>query len=506
MQRHHSFEPYLLRGRLRGRASSGWIVALVGGALASLAASGCGGDDEPNDGARGGRGGSSSAGKGGGGTSGSAGGAARGGRSGSGGAAGSDAEAPSSGSGGTAGGEGGEGGTTHPAGGSPAGNAGEPGDEAGSGGTSGNGASGSAGKGMVIDTDSYDGRQIFRYETFGNEQLWTGTLRLHEAISAALDPVTALGLGLKVDASALPANILETADLSDPATTVALIGLDAVIGVKGTVGDDGELSSVGITCALCHTDVDDSVMEGVGLRIDGAANRDLDPGAIIALSPGLAGNTEALAVLNGWGPGFYDPRWNIDGIDAPVVIPPIYGLAGVPLETYTGDGPVSYWNAYVAVTQMGGQGQFFDPRIDVAVVWSPDLVTPKLPALFAYQMTLEPPPVPASAFDATAAARGKTLFEGAARCGTCHSGETLSDAAETLHAPEETGMDATTAERSATGLYRTTPLRALLAHPPYFHDGSAGTLPAVVTHYDTTLALGLDTNQQADLVEYLKSL
>jgi len=431
---------------------------------------------------------------------------------------GDDDDAPPPGTGGTSGkgGTGGKGGSTGGKGGT-GGNAGKggmagkggsaDGGEGGEGGTPGTGgAGGTGGKATLIDPTDFDGQEVFRYDTFGDEQFWTGTLRMHEAIQAALDPTTALSLGLKVDAAALPDGILETADLTDPATTVALIGLDAVLGVKGTVSDDGELLSVGITCALCHSDVDDSVMPGIGMRVDGAANRDLDPGAIIALAPGLAGMTEALEVLNGWGPGYYDPRWNMDGINSPVLIPPIYGLDGVPVETYTGDGPVSYWNNYVATTQMGGQGQFFDPRIDVTVVYEPDLVTPRLPALFDYQMTLEPPEVDTSLFEDAAAARGQALFTGKATCSGCHSGERLTDAGGKLHAAEETGMDPVTAERSATGMYRTTPLRALLAHPPYFHDGSAASLAAVVTHYDTTLALALSAEEQADLVQYLSSL
>jgi hypothetical protein len=415
--------------------------------------------------------------------------------------------------------EGGRGGTS--SGGSNAGGEGGTGGDAASGGSGGGGASGGsggsgqagepaeggqAGQGSLIDPSTFNGQWVFRHDTFGDEAFWTKQLRLHEAIQAALDPTTALGLGLKVDASVLPAGILDTVDLTSPATTVALLGLDAVVGVKGTVDSSGNLRSVGITCALCHSTVDDSVMPGIGARVDGAANRDLDPGAIIALSPGLAGDQAKLDVLNSWGPGFYDPRWNQDGINHPVLIPPIYGLSGVPLETYTGDGPVSYWNAYVAVTQMGGIGTFFDPRIDVAVIYDNDLVTPKLPSLFEYQMSLEPAAVAASEFDAAAAERGAALFAGTANCSSCHRGERLTDAAETLHAAAETGMDGVTAERSATGLYRTTPLRALLAHPPYFHDGSAATLADVVTHYDSALSLGLDADQRADLVEYLKSL
>jgi hypothetical protein len=369
-------------------------------------------------------------------------------------------------------------------------------------GAPGNGEGGST----LIDTHQYDGKQVFRFDTFGDEQFWTGTLRLNEAIQAALDPLTALKLGLKVDADVLPAGILDQVPLDDPATTVALIKMNAVVGVQGQVDAAGNLLSVGVTCALCHSNVDDSVMPGIGSRLDGHANRDLDPGAIIALSPGLAGNKAALDVLNSWGPGMYDARWNQDGINAPVQIPSIYGLKNVPLETYTGDGPISYWNAYVAVTQMGGQGTFFDPRIDVAVVYSNDKVTPKLPALYAYEVSLEPPAVPAGSFNAASAERGKALFTGAAKCSTCHSGPAYTDAAERLHAAAETDMDSTAAKRSATGLYRTSPLFALAQHPPYFHDASAKTLADVVTHYNSALSLGLTADQQKDLTEYLKSL
>jgi hypothetical protein len=482
----------------------GLAIAMFGALSVAAATGGC--DDDGDDdatGAAAGRSGAGSSGKGG--KAGASGASGKGGSSaGTAGSKGGTSGAPAAGDAGEAGERGGAGeggaGTSNASGGT-SGEAGEAG-----GGTSG-GTGGSGGTtNNVIDPDMFDGQEVFRYDTFGDEVFWTGTLRLHEAIQAALDPVTALALGLKVDADALPDGILETADLGDPATTVALIGLDAVVGVKGTVDSAGNLTSVGITCALCHSDVDDSIMDGIGVRIDGAANRDLDPGAIIALSPGLAGMDEVLAVYDSWGPGRYDARYNHDGLNEPVLIPPIYGLAGVPLETYTGDGPISYWNSYVAVTQMHGQGSFFDPRIDVAVVYETDLVTPKLPALFEYQTSLEPPAVPGSAFDAAAAARGQTLFAGDARCSTCHSGDTYTDAATTLHAAGETDMDPTHAERSATGMYRTTPLRALLVHPPYFHDGSAATLADVVTHYDTALALELTVEERSDLVEFLKSL
>jgi mono/diheme cytochrome c family protein len=356
--------------------------------------------------------------------------------------------------------------------------------------------------------DEFDGQQVFRHDTFGDEQQWTDTLRMHEVIQTAVDPTTALSVGLKVDSEKVPASVLESPDLPEmltqPSTTVALIGFDAVLGIKGTVDDQGNLVSVGITCALCHSTVDDSVMPGIGRRMDGPANRDLDPGKIISLSPAMQ-DAAVQAVLLSWGPGYFDPRWNQDQINHPVLIPPIYGLEGVALETYTGDGPISYWNNYVAVTQMGGQGKFSDDRLGIEVDQSPDLVTPKLPALSEYQVSIPAPAPPAGSFDAAAAARGKTLFEGAATCSTCHSGANLTDA-PMLHDAAETGMEPVSAQRSATKKYRTTPLRALWQHAPYFHDGSAETLAAVVDHYDTQLSLGLTSAEKGDLVEYLKSL
>ncbi|HEY6728962.1 MAG TPA: hypothetical protein VI197_33360 [Polyangiaceae bacterium] len=400
-------------------------------------------------------------------------------------------------------GDAGSGGNAGNAGTTSSGGAGGSGGDGGAGGSfAAGGTAGAAGAG-AHPPEFTDGQDIFRYDTFGDEQVWTDVLRMHEVISEAVSPSTALSVGLKVDAEALPEGILEEVDLDDPATTVALLGLDAVVGLRARV-EDGVLVSVGITCALCHSNVDDSVMDGIGKRLDGFANRDLNPGAILALSPFYA-DEEAQEVLTSWGPGFFDPRFNQDGINHPVLIPSIFGLADVPLETYTGDGPISYWNSYVAVTQMGGQGQFFDPRIGVEVFQSPDRVTPQLPALYDYQVSLETPAPPAGSFDPDAAARGQALFEGEAGCSDCHRGTALTDAGMRLHAPEEVGAEPLTAERSATGLYRTTPLRALWQHPPYFHDGSAATLEAVVEHYDTHLSLGLEAEQKTDIVEYLKS-
>jgi hypothetical protein len=356
-----------------------------------------------------------------------------------------------------------------------------------------------------------DGECIFRHDTFGDEQLWTDVLRLHEVV-ATLPPTGALGVGLKVDVDAVPAEVLAAADLDDPATTLALIGLDAVVGVRGVVAD-GQLTRIGITCALCHSTVDDSAAPGIGHRLDGWPNRDLDPGAILALTPGLPTLAAQLGVepdaaraaLTSWGPGRYDARFNQDGRSNPVVLPPAYGLRDVALETYTGDGPVSYWNAYVAVTQMGGHGNFVDERLGLDIRQEPDRVTPMLPALRDYQFSLEPPAPPAGSFDPEAAQRGATLFAGAAGCAGCHSGDAFTDA-PVLHAPAETGMEPVEAERSVSGAYRTTPLRGAWQHPPYFHDGSAATLADVVDHYDETLDLGLNGGQRADLEQYLRSL
>jgi mono/diheme cytochrome c family protein len=348
-----------------------------------------------------------------------------------------------------------------------------------------------------------EGQRVFRFDTFGDEPLWTDTLRLHEVVEKNVDPTTALKVGLKVDADVLPAGILEKVDLKSPATTVALLKMNAVVGIQATVDSDNHITRLGVTCALCHSTVDDSVRPGIGHRKDGWPNRDLNVGAIIALSPVLSADKKAVYVS--WGPGKYDPRYNQDGKNTPLVLPPAYGLAEVKNETVTAEGPISYWNAYVAVTQMGGQGNFSDPRLGIDVTHSPDIVTPKLPALRAYQHSLPAPPPPAGSFDVAVAERGRAVFD--RTCAICHVGGSGTDNNNgTLHAPAETGVDGAYAARTANKAYRTTPLRALWQHSPYFHDGSAATLADVVAHYKRVRALALTAEQQRDLVEYLKSL
>ena len=312
------------------------------------------------------------------------------------------------------------------------------------------------------------GRYIFRHWTFGDEPFWTDTLHLNQVVEQAVSPATALAVGLKVDAERLP--------------------------------------RLGITCALCHSTVDNSVAGGVGRRLDGWPNRDLNVGAIVALSPTLPAAVKA--VFNSWGPGKYDAEFNRDGINSPVVIPPAFGLRDVALETYTGEGPVSYWNAYVAVTQMHGHGSFSDPALGIDIRQRPDLVTPVLPVLRAYQLRLNAPAPPAGSVDRDAAERGQAVFNTTGRCASCHIPSlAFSDVNRgVLHDPAETGTDPVRAGRLKNHQYRTTPLRALWQHPPYFHDGSAASLSDVVAHYDRVLGLGLTPQQQADLVEYLRSL
>jgi mono/diheme cytochrome c family protein len=371
-----------------------------------------------------------------------------------------------------------------------------------------------------------DGKSIFRFDTFGSEQLWTDVLQMQHVVSEQVSPATALSVGLKVDVDALPPAVIAAlqagqVNLNDPAVTVQLLKLNAVVGVIGkVVGKNDTLATVGITCALCHSTVDDSFAPGIGKRLDGWANTTLNAGAIIALSPAISDKNS----YRSWGPGKYDPRFRIfDGTNVvqinsptlPVVIPPVFGLKGVGFETFNGDGPISYWNNYVGVTQMGGQGSFSDPRIGVTVTQTPDLVTPKLPALLQYQLSLQTPTAPSGTINRAAARRGADLFAGTAGCANCHKPPLFTDvtsganpAVPFLHDPSDIPTDPAYAARSATKAWRTTPLRALWQHAPYFHDGSAADLLAVVNRYnnDPRFRLGLTARQKADLVEFLKGL
>ena len=393
-----------------------------------------------------------------------------------------------------------------------------------------------------------EGRNIFRFDTFGDEAFWGDALQLHRAIAGAqnggvgpgVSPKSALAVGLKVDAEAIPAALQEQikagqVNLDDPRTTVDLLKLNAVVGIKGIFDSGGNLKSMGVQCALCHSTVDDSFAPGIGKRLDGWAARDLDIGKIVSLAPNLRPIADALGVddatvrkvLNSWGPGRYDAlldkdgkAFRPDGKSGATLIPPAFGLAGVNLDTWTGMGSVPYWNAYVAVTQMHGSGTFFDARLNNPSQYplavrnrsfdvrnSPDLVTPKLQALHAYQMSLAAPKPPQGSFDPAAAERGKTLFSGRAQCASCHVPPLFTEPGDNLHSPSEIGIDSFQADRSPTRKYRTAPLAGLWTHqkPGFYHDGRFATLRDVVQHYNTVKQLALSEQDIGDLVEYLKS-
>jgi hypothetical protein len=393
------------------------------------------------------------------------------------------------------------------------------------------------------------GRQIFRYDTFGDQAFWGDTLQLHQAIQGealggvgpGVSPNTALAVGLKVDVDALPQSLQNQlkqgrVNLDDPATTLALLELNAVVGVTGFFNENGTLSSIGIQCALCHSTVDDSFAPGIGHRLDGWAASDLNVGAIIALAPNLEPFATLLgvdqetvrSVLNSWGPGKFDAElvldgqaFRPDGASAATLIPPAFGLAGVNLHTWTGWGSVTYWNAFVANLEMHGQGTFYDPRLndpekfpiaaanDLGNVRNtPDLITSKLADLHFYQLAIPAPAPPAGSFDAEAAARGEALFNGQARCADCHVPPLYTEPGWNMHTPEEIGIDAFQASRSPDEHYRTSPLKGLWTHMErgFYHDGRFATLLEVVNHYDAHFELGLADDQKADLVEFLKSL
>jgi hypothetical protein len=398
------------------------------------------------------------------------------------------------------------------------------------------------------------GRKIFRYDTFGGEAFWGDALRLHQAIAGqanggvgpGLSPKAALALGLKVDSNALPHSLRRDlqrgrVDLSSPRTTLALLKLDAVVGVRGFFDDRGRVRAVGITCALCHSTVDNSFATGIGNRLDGWAARDLNVGAIIALSPNVQPFVDLLrlaqptideatvrTVLNSWGPGKFDAElildgkaFRPDGKSAATLLPPAFGLAGVNLHTWTGWGSVTHWNAFVANLDMQGSGTFYDPRLNDAVKFpiaaaagfadvrdDPDLITSKLAPLHLYQLSLQAPRAPSHSYSWSAARRGKELFSGKADCARCHVPPIYTEPGWNMHKAEEIGIDDFQAMRSPDEHYRTAPLKGLWTHTKggFYHDGRFPSLADVVNHYDQHFALGLSTGEKTDLVEYLKSL
>ena len=395
-----------------------------------------------------------------------------------------------------------------------------------------------------------EGRRIFRFDTFGDEAFWGGTIKLHQAIAGSklggvgpgVSPSTALGVGLKVDVDALPASLQSSlaqgqVNLNDPATTVALLKLRSVVGVTGFFDANGQIQSMGVQCALCHSTVDDSFAPGIGHRLDGWANRDLNVGAIVALAPDLSAVDNLLGVddktvrnvLNGWGPGKFDAEllldgqgFRPDGTTSAVLIPPAFGLTGVNLGTWTGFGSTTYWNAFVANLEMHGVGTFYDPRLSDPQQFPiaskagfsnvrnvPDVITSKLAALHFYQLAIPAPKSPAAEHQSnTAAINGAALFNGKAQCARCHVPPLFTEPGYNMHSPQELGIDAFQANRSPTKMYRTSPLKGLFSHVKggFYHDGRFATLQAVLDHYNSLFNLGLTGDEESDLIAYLMTL
>jgi hypothetical protein len=405
------------------------------------------------------------------------------------------------------------------------------------------------------------GQKTFRFDTFGDEAFWGDALKLHQAIAGAklggvgpgVSPRTALAVGLKVDSEALPPNVIEAIrngkiNLNDPASTLALLRLNAVVGVAGIFDQQGAIASMGIQCALCHSTVDDSFAPGIGHRLDGWANRDLNVGAIVALAPDLTPLTSLLGVndatvrkvLASWGPGKFDAEVFIDGKafrddgkSAATLIPPAFGLAGVNLHTWTGWGSVTHWNAFVANLEMHGKGTFYDPRLNDPAQFpiaaragfgnvrnDPDLITPKLAALDFYQLAIPAPSNPdfsssdghspheASAGPPNSVRNGKAVFDGKAKCATCHVAPLFTEPGWNSHTAAEIGIDDFQANRAPDKRYRTAPLKGLWSHQKggFYHDGRFATLRDVVDHYDRFFNLGLNEAEKGDLIRYLLSL
>jgi hypothetical protein len=395
-----------------------------------------------------------------------------------------------------------------------------------------------------------EGEQTFRFETFGDEAYWSTALQLDKAIAGeenggvgpGLSPKAALTAGLKVDMDVIPADVAAAikagkVNLDDPAVTLTLLQLNAVVGVKGTFDANKKLKSIGLTCASCHSTVDDAFSPGIGHRLDGWANRDLNVGAIVSMAPNLKPLTEALGVnvatvkkvLASWGPGKFDAELNLDGKafrpdgkSAATLIPEAFGHAGENLHTWTGGwGDITYWNAYVANLEMNGKGNFYDARFNDAKRYpvaaktgagnkhdNPDLITDKLAALQFYQLSIPAPKAPEGSYDRNGADRGKILFSGKANCASCHVPPLFTEPGWNTHKPSDIGIDNFQANRSPDRSYVTQGLAGLWTHMKggFYHDGRFATLMDVVDHYNDFKKLSLTEAEKRDLVEYLKSL
>jgi cytochrome c553 len=395
-----------------------------------------------------------------------------------------------------------------------------------------------------------EGKQTFRFETFGDEAYWTDALQLNRAITGEknggiggrLSPKAALAAGLKVDMDVIPADVAAAikagkVNLDDPAVTLTLLQLNAVVGVKGTFDNDKRLVSIGLTCASCHSTVDNAFAPGIGHRLDGWANRDLNVGAIVSMAPNLKPITDALGVdvatvkkvLASWGPGKFDALLNLDGKafrpdgkSAATLIPEAFGHAGHTLHTWTGGwGDVTYWNAYVANLELVGKGNFYDARFDDAKKYpvaaktqaghkhnNPDMITDKLAALQFYQLSIPAPKAPDSIYNKDAAARGMVLFSAKAKCASCHVPPLFTEPGWNTHKASDIGIDDFQSNRSPDNSYVTQGLKGVWTHMKggFYHDGRFATLMDVVNHYNDFKKLNLNEAEKKDLVEYLKSL
>ena len=395
-----------------------------------------------------------------------------------------------------------------------------------------------------------EGRETFRFETFGDESFWTDALQLNKAIAgskhggvgAGLSPKAALAAGLKVDMDVIPTDVADgiksgKVNLDDPAVTMTLLQINAVVGVKGTFDAQKNLVSIGLTCASCHSTVDNAFAPGIGHRLDGWPNRDLNVGAVISMAANLKPLTDLLGVdeatvkkvLASWGPGKFDALLNLDGKafrpdgkPAATLIPEAFGHAGHTLHTWTGGwGDVTYWNAYVANLELSGKGNFYDKRLMDAKKYpvaakagfgnkrnNPDMVTAKLAALQFYQLAIPIPKAPDSIYNKDAAARGMQVFNNKAKCATCHVPPLFTEPGWNTHTAAEIGIDDFQSSRSPDNTYVTQGLRGLWTHMKggFYHDGRFATLMDVVNHYNNFKKLSLTEEEKRDLVEYLKSL
>ena len=395
-----------------------------------------------------------------------------------------------------------------------------------------------------------EGKQTFRFETFGDEAYWTNALQLNKAIAgeknggvgAGLSPKAALAAGLKVDMEVIPADVAAgikagKVNLDDPAVTLTLLQLNAVVGVKGTFDNNKNLVSIGLTCASCHSSVDNAFAPGIGHRLDGWANRDLNVGAIVSMAPNLKPITDALGVdeatvkkvLASWGPGKFDALLNLDGKafrpdgkSAATLIPEAFGHAGGNNHTWTGGwGDITYWNAYVANLELAGNGTFYDERFNDAKKYpvaaktgagnkrhNPDMITDKLAALQFYQLAIQAPKAPDSIYNKDAAQRGMLIFNNKAKCASCHVPPLFTEPGWNTHKAADIGIDDFQSSRSPDNTYVTQGLKGLWTHMKggFYHDGRFATLMDVVNHYNDFKKLALAEAEKKDLVEYLKSL